>query len=133
MTAIEMPDRAPAPRVYPGGRSARAWRWTVGSGAALVVLAAVHMVAQHFVVDETGGMRTYRQVLEYLSHPVIFAIECGLLFAVTIHAMLGVRGVLFDFDFGPRARRRIDAGLWALGTLTIAYGLVLLITLASRA
>jgi hypothetical protein len=41
--------------------------------------------------------------------------------------------VLFDFDFGPRARRRIDAGLWALGTLTIGYGLVLLITLVARA
>ncbi len=34
---------------------------------------------------------------------------------------------------GDVVRRRIDAGLWALGTLTIAYGLVLLITLASRA
>ena len=37
MSVIEFPKRA---RVYPGGRSARAWRWTAGSGLALVVLAA---------------------------------------------------------------------------------------------
>jgi succinate dehydrogenase hydrophobic anchor subunit len=121
------------PRVYPGGRSARVWRWTVGTGVALVVLAGVHMIAQHFVVEETGGLRTYHQVLEYLSNPVIFAVECGFLFAVTIHALLGVRGVLLDFDFGPRARRRIDAVLWTLGTLTIGWGLVLLTVLATRA
>jgi succinate dehydrogenase membrane anchor subunit len=123
----------PAAAQAPGGLSARAWRWTVGSGSALLVLAAVHMIAQHFVVGQNGGLRTYQQVLDYLSHPVIFAVESGFLFAVTIHALLGLRGVLLDFDFGPRARRRIDAGLWALGTLTIGYGLVLLITLVARA
>jgi succinate dehydrogenase hydrophobic anchor subunit len=133
MAHVDIPERAPAPRVYPGGRSARVWRWTVGTGVALLVLATVHMVAQHFVVEETGGLRTYHQVLEYLSNPVIFLVECGFLFAVTIHALLGVRGVLLDFSFGPRARRRIDAGLWALGTLTVVYGLVLLVTLATRA
>jgi succinate dehydrogenase hydrophobic anchor subunit len=131
MAVVETHEQPP--RVYPGGRSARVWRWTVGTGVALVVLAAVHMIAQHFVVEETGGLRTYHQVLEYLSNPVIFAVECGFLFTVTIHALLGVRGVLLDFDFGARARRRIDAGLWIVGTLTIAYGLVLLITLATRA
>ena len=114
-----------AVRRGPGaGRWAAEWPWC---------LAAVHMVAQHFVVEQNGGLRTYQQVLDYLSHPVIFAVESGFLFAVTIHALLGLRGVLFDFDFGPRARRRIDAGLWALGTLTVSYGLVLLITLAARA
>lgn len=79
MALVEMPERAPAPRVYPGGRSARVWRWTVGSGAALVFLAAVHMIAQRFVVDETGGLRTYRQVLDYIGNPVIFVIECAFL------------------------------------------------------
>lgn len=133
MAAVAHSDAARAPQAYPGGRSARAWRWTVGSGCALLVLAAVHMIAQHFVVEQNGGLRTYQQVLDYLSHPVVFAVETGFLFAVTIHALLGLRGVLFDFDFGPRARRRIDAGLWALGTLTVGYGLVLLITLVARA
>ncbi|HSD80646.1 MAG TPA: hypothetical protein VLB47_08295 [Solirubrobacteraceae bacterium] len=123
----------PTTSAYRGGRSARVWRWTAGTGIALVVLAAVHLVAQHFVVEETGGLRTYAQVLDYLAHPVILVLEAGLLLAVTIHAMLGLRSVLYDLDLGARARRRVDAVLWAVGTLTVAYGAFLLVVLASRA
>jgi succinate dehydrogenase hydrophobic anchor subunit len=124
----------PSPRtLYPGNRTARAWRWTVGTGIALVVLAAVHIIAQHFVVGSNGGLRTYQQVLDYIANPVIFAVECGFLFAVTIHAMLGLRGIVLDLDPGPRVRRWLDPVLWGLGTVTIGYGLALLITLAIRA
>jgi succinate dehydrogenase hydrophobic anchor subunit len=133
MSVVDIPERPPLRRTYPGGRTARVWRWTVGSGVALIVLAAVHMVAQHFVVSSEGGLRTYQQVLDYIANPIIFVLECGFLFAVTIHALLGVRGILLDLDPGPHVRRWIDPGLWVLGTLTIAWGLVLLITLASRA
>ncbi len=44
----------------------------------------------------------------------------------------GVWGVLDDLDPTPKTRRRIGRGLWTLGTLTIAYGMALLITLAIR-
>jgi succinate dehydrogenase hydrophobic anchor subunit len=115
------------------GRSARVWWWTVGTGAALLVLVTVHMIAHHFVVDEIGGLRTYRQILDYISNPIIFVLECSLLVTVTIHAMLGLRSVLLDLDLGPRARRRVDLFLWTLGSVTIGYGLILLIVLAARA
>jgi succinate dehydrogenase hydrophobic anchor subunit len=118
---------------HPANRSARVWRWTVGTGVALVVLAGVHVIAQHFVVDEPGGLRTYQQVLDYIANPIIFGVESGFLFAVTIHAMLGLRGILLDLDPAPRVRRLIDPALWTLGTLTIVYGLVMLTTLAIRA
>jgi succinate dehydrogenase hydrophobic anchor subunit len=113
--------------------SVRVWRAIVGTGMALLVLVAVHMVAHHFVVQTIGGLRTYRQVLEYIGNPAIFTIECFFLLVVTAHAMLGLRGVLFDLGFGARARRRIDAGLWVLGVVTVAYGFFLVGTLASRA
>lgn len=122
----------PAPRP-PGTRSARAWRWTVVTGLALLVLVGVHMIAHHFVVREVGGLRTYRQVLAYVANPAIFTIEAAFLITVTAHALLGVRSVLLDLGVGPRARRRIDLGLWALGVATVAYGLFLVGTLASRA
>ena len=46
--------------------------------------------------------------------------------------MLGVRGILHDLDLNPRTQRRIDTGLWVLGTVTVAYGMALLTTLAAR-
>lgn len=130
MSAARPAVRPPAHRGHvPGGR---AWWCTVGTGAALLVLMAVHIVANHFVVDEVGGLRTYHQVLEYLGHPVIVVTESLLLVCVTIHAMLGVRGVLLDVDMTARTRRRVDRGLVALGGATIAYGLFLVIALAAR-
>ena len=114
-------------------RGARVWRWTTFSGLALLVLVTVHMVAHHFVVASVGGLRSYRQVLEYLSSPLIIASESLFLVTVTTHAMLGLRGVLLDLGPSETARRRIDRALVALGALTVAYGFLLIGTLASRA
>jgi len=114
-------------------RSSREWRYTTLTGVALLVLVLVHMVAHHFVVDGIGGLRTYDQVLEYLANPWIFTIESLFLLFVTVHAMLGLRGVLYDLDPSPGLKRWIDRGLWVLGLVTVAYGSFLLGTLASRA
>jgi len=111
----------------------RVWRWTAFTGVALLVLVTIHMIAHHFVVESIGGLRTYRQILDYIANPVMFTIECTFLVVVTIHGMLGLRSVLFDLNFGARARARINRGLVALGALTVAYGLALIGTLASRA
>ena len=123
-----------SPRGETGGSArARAWRWTAISGVSLLVLVTIHMVAHHFVVDEIGGLRTYRQVLEYISTPVILIIEAVFLVVVTVHAMLGLRSVLLDFGLPDRRRRLLDRGLVGLGVLTVVYGFVLIGVLASRA
>jgi succinate dehydrogenase hydrophobic anchor subunit len=133
MSVFETRRRPERPPTYAGGKSTMVWWWTVGTGAALLVLVTVHMVAHHFVVEEVGGLRTYQQVLEYVSNPLILSLECPLLVAVTIHAMLGVRSVLLDFDLEPHTRRLVDVGLWVLGVTTVVYGFVLLGVLAWRA
>ncbi|MBV9417906.1 MAG: hypothetical protein JO363_23180 [Solirubrobacterales bacterium] len=138
MSVIEAPKQQDPPAESPAravrrGRSSRVWHWTAGTGMALVVLATMHIVAQHFIVHQKGGLRTYGEVLSYIGNPVIFVLEAAFLVVVTIHAMLGVRGVLHDLDPGSRTRRWIDRSLWTLGTLTVAYGMALLITLAIRA
>ena len=136
MSVIDVPKQEPPAgsraAVYRRGRSARLWHWTAGTGMALVVLATMHILAQHFIVHQKGGLRTYGEVLSYIGNPVIFVLEAAFLVAVTIHAMLGVRGVLGDLDLSPVTRRRVDRGLWVLGTTTVAYGTGLLVTLAVR-
>jgi succinate dehydrogenase hydrophobic anchor subunit len=117
----------------PGGSRSRTWRWTAVSGVALLALVTVHMVANHFVVKQVGGLRTYRQVLEYIGNPVIFAIESVFLIVVTVHSMLGLRSVLLDFGLSATTKRLLDRGLLALGLATVAYGFVLIGVLASRA
>jgi succinate dehydrogenase hydrophobic anchor subunit len=110
----------------------RTWRWTVGTGIALVALAAVHLIAQHFIVGGSGGLRSYQQVLDYIGNPVMFAIESCFLVTVTVHGLIGVHRMILDLDLSARIMRRVDAGLWVVGTSTIGYGFVLLIVLALR-
>lgn len=125
--------RSTRDRQVSSGRSSRAWWWTALTGAALLLLLTVHMVAHHFVVEDVGGLRSYEQVLDYIANPVIFTLELFFLIVVTIHALLGLRGVLFDLGIGVRARRRTDLLLWLLGLVTVGYGFFLMGTLASRA
>jgi succinate dehydrogenase membrane anchor subunit len=136
MSVIDAPKQEPAAasrvETYRRGRSTRVWHWTAGTGMALVLLATMHIVAQHFIVHQKGGLRTYREVLTYIGNPVILVLEAAFLVAVTIHAMLGLRGVLADLDLSPKTRRLVDRGLWIVGTLTVGYGMALLITLAIR-
>jgi succinate dehydrogenase hydrophobic anchor subunit len=133
MTVSPTRTRSTRDRQVPSGRSSRAWWWTALTGAALLLLLSVHMVAHHFVVEDVGGLRSYQQVLDYIANPVIFTLELLFLIVVTIHALLGLRGVLFDLGIGVRARRRTDLLLWLLGLVTVGYGFFLLATLASRA
>jgi succinate dehydrogenase hydrophobic anchor subunit len=114
------------------GSRSRSWRWTAGSGVALLALVTIHMVAHHFVVHEVGGLRTYDQVLAYIANPWIFTIEGIFLVVVTVHAMLGLRSVLFDFGLSEGAKRWWNRALVVLGVLTVAYGFVLIGVLASR-
>jgi succinate dehydrogenase hydrophobic anchor subunit len=123
----------PAPARRRAGRPSLLWWMTSLSGVALVVLLGAHMIANHFVIHRVGGLRTYHEVLEYISDPVIFSIESLFLVVVTIHAMLGLRSVLFDLTDDDTIRRRIEWGLRALGVATLAYGFFLIGTLASRA
>ena len=123
----------PAPDDLERRSGSATWRATALTGVAVLVLVTVHMVAHHFVVHEVGGLRTYRQVLEYVGNPLMLVLEELLLATVTWHAMLGVRSVLFDLGLPVRWRRAVSRGLGALGLLTVAYGSFLVLTLASRA
>jgi Succinate dehydrogenase/Fumarate reductase transmembrane subunit. len=111
----------------------RTWFATALSGVAVLVLVTIHMVANHFVVQQVGGLRTYAQVLEYIGDPRIFSIEAVFLVAVTWHAMLGLRAVLRDLNLHGRLGRVADRGPLVAGVVIVVYGLVLISILAARA
>lgn len=110
-------------------RHTTAWLWQAASGVLLLVLLTVHMIAQHFVVE--GGLRSYVEVVAYLRSPVILVVEHLFLLTVTLHAMLGVRAVLFDFGLAPATERRVTRWLIAVGALTVVYGVWLLWAVSS--
>nr|MBN1228173.1 hypothetical protein [Anaerolineae bacterium] len=107
------------------------WLLQVVSGALLILVLGLHMVAHHFVVE--GGLRTYTDVLAYISDPLIFVTEIIFLLVVTIHAMLGLRAIIIDLEPGKGLLQVTNIGLSVLGVLILAYGIWLALTLQSLA
>ena len=111
---------------------AGSWSWIFQafSGALLLILLGLHMVAQHFIVK--GGLRTYADVVTYISNPVLFVLEVMFLIVVTWHALLGVRAILFDLGLKPATERWVTVMLTAFGVAVVGYGVWLSATLVSR-
>ncbi len=107
------------------------WIWQAVSGAGVLVLVTLHMIANHFVVPE--GLRNFHEVIEYLANPVIVVLEVAFLIVVTWHALLGLRAVLFDFGFSPAVERAITWTLVVVGVVTVGYGLWLTSVIVGQA
>ena len=101
-------------------RAGGLWLVQAASGLGLVLLLLLHMIAHHFVVE--GGLRTYADVRAYVSNPLIFFLEITFLIVVTVHALLGLRAVIFDLSPGPRAKQVTNIVLTLLGVGVIMYG-----------
>lgn len=112
-------DQAPVVRVK-NNRSALLWLVQVVSGVLLLFTLGLHMIAHHFVVED--GLRNFQQVLEYVSNPLIFIIEIIFLTVVSIHAMIGVRAILFDLGPGRGMKQVINWGVTIVGIATVIYG-----------
>lgn len=114
-----------------GSRVIPAFVGQVLSGAVLLVLLTLHMIAQHFIVPT--GLRFYEDVINWLRNPVVIAIEVTFLVFVTYHAVTGVRAILFDFGFSERSEKRITNILWVVGIVTVVYGVALLAAILNAA
>lgn len=115
-TLTHKPIAAPAAR----SRAGLLWLTQAISGALLIVLLLVHMVAHHFIVE--GGLRDYAQVLAYVANPFVFVLELLFLGSATLHAALGVRAVVLDLALRPAAQRLMDGALVVIAAGVLVYG-----------
>lgn len=101
------------------------------SGAALLVLMTVHLIAQHLVVPT--GLRYAADVIDGLRSPLLLAVEVAVLAFVTYHALAGVRVVLFDAGFSVRTEKRIVSALRIVWIGTVIYGVALFAAILNAA
>ena len=124
-----MTDRPAAARTRAGNPAGPLWLVQALSGFLLILVLFLHMIAHHFVVE--GGLRTFDEVVAYVSNPVIFTITIIFLVVVTLHALLGLRAIILDLGLGRSAQRPVNWLLTVVGLVAIAYGIWLEITVAS--
>lgn len=108
-------------------RSGAIWLVQAFSGLLLVFLLLLHMIAHHFVVE--GGLRDFQQVIDYVSNPLILFTTIVFLIVVTIHAILGLRAIIFDLGPSAGTRRAVNWILGIVGIVTILYGIWLELTI----
>ncbi len=111
----------------PPDRAGTMWLVQTFTGVLLVVLLLLHMVAHHFVVE--GGLRSFADVVAYVSNPLIFSLEVTFLLVVTIHAMAGLRAILLDLSFGQRHKETVNWLLGIAGAAIILYGIWLAVAI----
>jgi succinate dehydrogenase hydrophobic anchor subunit len=107
--------------------AAMVWIIQAVTGLLLILLLGLHMIAHHFIVE--GGLRTYQDVLDYVSSPVIFVLEVLFLIVVTPHAMLGLQNIVLDLGPGQRAQQTIVWVFRILTVLVLGYGIWLAVAL----
>jgi succinate dehydrogenase hydrophobic anchor subunit len=101
-------------------RASWGWFWQSVTGLLLIFLVGLHMIAHHFVVQ--GGLRDFQQVIDYLNNPLIIVTEIAFLITVTVHALLGMRSILFDLGLSARVERAVTLVGLIVGILTVLYG-----------
>ncbi|MGB3716208.1 MAG: hypothetical protein WA996_17445 [Candidatus Promineifilaceae bacterium] len=97
------------------------WLIQIITGALLILLLGLHMIAHHFVVE--GGLRTYQDVIDYVSNPVIFVLEILFLIVVAPHAVLGLQNIVLDLGPSKDTERWIVWVFRLLLIATLAYGI----------
>ena len=101
------------------------------SGAALLALVTLHLVAQHLVVPT--GLRYSEDVTTGLRSPLMLVMEAAVLAFVAYHALAGVRVVLFDIGFSIHTEKLIARLLSIAWIGTVVYGVALFAAILSAA
>ena len=127
MTTITSQQQTSEKKTIQRDSATTLWIIQAVSGLLLIFLLGLHMIAHHFIVE--GGLRTYQDVLDYISNPVIFVLEVLFLIVVTPHAMLGLQGIVLDLGPSKSAERVIVWVFRILIVVVLAYGIWLSVAL----
>ena len=101
------------------------WLAQVVLGGLLVILLSIHLIVNHWVAPQ--GLLTYDDVVRYYDYPGIALMEAMFLVIVTSHCLLGLQSILLDLNLRPFALRTLTQFLIILGSITIIYGVYLII------
>jgi succinate dehydrogenase / fumarate reductase membrane anchor subunit len=105
------------------------WIWQAVTGALLVGLGGLHMVAHHFVVE--GGLRDFAAVQDYIRNPLIWPLELLFLVSAVWHAILGLQAILLDLGLPDGLQRSANRALVVVGLVAVLYGIWLTYTIVN--
>ncbi len=105
------------------------WLYKIVAGGLIVLLLGLHFIVNHLVAP--GGLLTWADVVAYYQNPIIPIIEVLFLIFVVSHALIGTRSIILDLNPSARVLRALDAAFWAIGVLSVGYGIWLVFKIVS--
>ncbi len=110
------------------GEGAGLWFFKLLSGALILIVLIIHLVANHLIVE--GGLLSYADVVSYYQTWIVPVMEIFFLIFVVSHALMGLRSILLDLRPSNTMLKVINWGLTVIGAGAIIYGtwLVIVIT-----
>ncbi len=110
------------------------WIWLIKivTGPLLILVLILHMIVNHFVGSLPTGLMTYDDIVRYYQNPIIPAIEILFLITVVTHSLIGLRGIILDMNPSRRVLSVVTWFLSLLGVFSVAYGIWLALTIASK-
>jgi succinate dehydrogenase / fumarate reductase membrane anchor subunit len=114
------------------GETTWIWLIKVVTGPLLVLVLILHLIVNHYVGSLPSGLMTYDDIVRYYQNPIIPAIEILFLVTVVAHSLIGLRGIILDMNPSRRILSAVDWFLSLLGVFSVAYGIWLALTIASK-
>ncbi|MBN2203459.1 MAG: succinate dehydrogenase, hydrophobic membrane anchor protein [Thermoleophilia bacterium] len=98
------------------------WPWLGQRVTAVLVLVTImiHLILTHLFAS---APLTFDDIGQRLASGAVLLNDALLLFAVVFHALNGVRMVVLDYAHLGKGRRAFDALLWAVGAVSVIYGI----------
>lgn len=82
------------------------WAWALHRATGIVI--ALYSLAHISVLSTVlFGSGAFDSVMRFLSQPLMLWLELGLLAAIILHGLNGIRIILFDFGIGVRHQKEI--------------------------
>ncbi len=92
--------------INPAHYAAGTWAWALHRTTGILI--AFYSLAHISVISTILlGSGTFDAVMRFLSHPVALWLELGLLAAIILHGLNGIRLILLDFNIGRRKQKEI--------------------------
>ncbi len=112
------------------GEGAGLWFLKVLTGFLVIIVMVIHLIVNHLIV--AGGLLSYADVVQYYQKAIVPIMEIAFLIFVVTHALIGLRSVLLDLHPSNIFLKWINYGLGVLGTVSIVYGVWLVLVIVGR-
>ena len=129
MSQSTLPPSASGPRP---GENTWIWLIKIATGPLLLIVLVLHFIVNHYLGSTSSGLMTYADVIKYFQNPIIPAIEILFLITVVTHSLIGLRGILLDMNPSRTTLNFVTWLLVILGVSSVAYGIWLALTIASK-